>query len=112
MTRSPTLEPIMMMRPPLFICISGVRLNCDRLSAGAFNLLDDRCGRPCTFRVCDGHVRSVRSQTLGDRGADAARAARNECNLSFQFPRHCFPPIPLISLFADPVAYVVRAMEE
>jgi len=25
--------------------------------------------------------------------ADAARAARNECNLSFQFLGHCFSPI-------------------
>ena len=45
-------------------------------------------GRIGAFRVCDGHVRSVRSQTLGDRGTNAARAARNECNLSFQFLRH------------------------
>jgi len=56
--------------------ISGVRLNCDRLSASAFNLLDDRRGRIGTFRVCDGHVRSVRSQTLGDCSTNAARAAR------------------------------------
>ena len=74
--------------------ISGVRLNRDRLSASAFNLLDDRRGRVGTFRVCDGHVRSVRGQTLSDCGTNAARAARNECNLSFQFLRHCFSPIP------------------
>src|SRR5437867_4334256 len=74
--------------------ISGVRLNCDRLSASAFNLIDDRRGRIGTFRVCDGHVRSVRSQTLGDCSTNAARATRNECNLSFQFLRHCFSPIP------------------
>src|SRR6266481_5098697 len=92
--------------------ISGVRLNCDRLSAGAFNLLNDRRGRVGTFRVCDGHVRSVRSKTLGDCGTNTARAARNECNLSFQFLRHCCSPIPSISLFADPVAYVRRAVEE
>src|SRR5437899_2820651 len=145
MTRSPTAEPIMMMRPPLFMCfsaacvaasvprtlmsimrsisssvvlerfrngcarivhkhiksaegrdglfdrgfdgvgISGVRLNCDRLSASAFNLLDDRRGGVGTFRVCDGHVRSVRGQTLGDCSTNAARTARNECNLSFEF---------------------------
>src|SRR6266581_5601909 len=142
MARSPAAEPIMMMRPPLFICfsaacvatkvprtlmsirrflqcgllellgngrarivhedveaaecrdglfdrgfdgagISGVRLNCDRLSASAFNLLDDRRGRVGTSRVCDGHVRSVRSQTLGDCGTDAARPARDERNLTF-----------------------------
>src|SRR5207247_5765088 len=142
--RSPTLDPIMMTRPPLFMCfsaacvvtntprmlmsitrsnsssvvsshllgmavpalftrtssrpnvatvfstadgagISGVRLDRDRLSASAFNLLDDRRGRIGTFRVRDGHVRSVRSQTLGDCSTNAARAARNECNLSFQY---------------------------
>jgi hypothetical protein len=64
--------------------ISGVRVNCDRLSASAFNLLDDRRSRIGTLRVGDGHVRSVRSQTLGDCCANPARAARNECNLSFQ----------------------------
>src|SRR5882762_8152510 len=92
--------------------ISGVRLNRDRLSASAFNLLNDRRGRVGTFRVRDGHVRSVRSQTLGDCGTNTARATRNECNLSFQFLRHCCSPIPSISLFADPLTYVGRAVEE
>ena len=45
--------------------ISGVRLNCDRFSAGAFYLLNDRRGRVFAFRVGDGHVRSVRSEPLG-----------------------------------------------
>src|SRR5216683_1674351 len=80
--------------------IGGVRLNRDRLSAGAFNLLKDRRGRIGTFRVCDGHVRSVRSQTLDDCSTNAAGATRNERNLSLQVLRHCFSPIPLISLFA------------
>src|ERR1700722_17718453 len=92
--------------------ISGVRLNRDRLPASAFNLLDDRLGRVSTLRVCDGHVRSVCGQTLGDCSTNAARATRNECNLSLQVLRHCFSPIPLLSLFADPVAYVRRAVEE
>ena len=70
--------------------ISGVRLNCDRLAATAFNLFDDRRSRVGAFRVCDRHVRSVCGQTLGDCSANAARAARNECNLSFQCLRHCF----------------------
>src|SRR3984893_18128600 len=74
------------------VSISGFRLNCDRLLASAFNLLDDRRGRIGTFRVRDGHVRSVRSQTLGDCSTNAARATRNECNLSFQVLRHCFSP--------------------
>ena len=65
--------------------IGGVRLDRDRLSAVAFNLFDDRRGCIGTFRVGDGHARSVRGQTLGDRSANAARTARNECNLSFQF---------------------------
>ncbi len=68
--------------------IGGVRLNRDRLSAGAFNLLDDRRGRIGTIRVCDGHVRSIRGQTLGDCSTNAARAACNKRNLSFQFLRH------------------------
>src|SRR5438552_9870084 len=72
--------------------ISGVRLNRDRLSALAFNLPDDRCGRVGTFRVCDGHLRPVCSKTFGDCGTNAARAASNECNLSFQFPSHCLSP--------------------
>src|SRR5260370_1618498 len=80
--------------------VGGVGLNCDRLSACAFNLLDDRRGRIGTFRVCDGHVRSVRGQTLSDCSTNTARAARNECNLSLQVLRHCFSPIPLLSLFA------------
>src|ERR1700730_4703898 len=81
-------------RDSLFDCgvdgfgVRGVSLNCDRLLAGAFNLLDDRRGRIGTFRVCYGHVRSVYSQTLGDCGANAARAARNEGDLSFQVLRH------------------------
>src|SRR3984893_15055406 len=74
--------------------ISGVRLNCDRLSASAFNLLRDRRCRIGTFRVGDGHVRSVRGQTLGDCSTNAPRAARNECNLSFQVLSHCFSPTP------------------
>src|SRR6202166_2389359 len=82
------------------VSISGFRLNCDRLLASAFNLLDDRLGRVSTLRVCDGHVRSVRGQTLGDCSTNAARATRNECNLSLQALRHCFSPIPLISIFA------------
>src|SRR5205807_5646724 len=92
--------------------ISGVRLNCYRLSASAFYLLSDRRCRIGTFRVGDGHVRSVRGQTLGDCSTNAARATRNECNLSLQVLRHCFSPIPLLSLFADPVAYVRRTVEE
>src|SRR6266852_6846518 len=65
--------------------ICGVRLNRDRLSACVFNLLDDGRGRIGTFRVGDGHVRSVRGQTLSDCSTNSAGAARNECNLSFQF---------------------------
>ena len=65
--------------------IGGVSLNRDRLSADAFNLLNDRRGRIGTLCVCDGHVRSVRSQTFGDCSTNAARAARNECNFSFKF---------------------------
>ena len=64
--------------------IGGVRLNRDRLSAGAFDRFDDRSGRVGTFRICNGHLRSVRSQTLSDCSTNAPRAARNECNLSFQ----------------------------
>jgi len=48
----------------------------------------DRCSRVSTFRVGDGHLRSVRGRTFGDCGTNAARAARNECNLSFQFLWH------------------------
>ena len=55
--------------------IGGVRLNRDRLSAVAFNLLNNRRGRIGAFRVCDGHVRPVCGQTFGDGGANAARAA-------------------------------------
>jgi hypothetical protein len=41
------------------IGVSGVRLNRDRLSAVAFNLLNDRRGGIRTFRVCDGYLRPV-----------------------------------------------------
>src|SRR6202790_5626520 len=75
--------------------ISGVRLNCDRLLASAFNLLDDRSSRVCTFRVGDGYVRPVRGQTLSDCGTNAPGAAGNERNLSFQFFWH--RPSPLRS---------------
>src|SRR5271165_2738437 len=79
--------------------LGSVRLDRDRLSAGAFNLLDDRRGRVGTFRVCDGYVRSVRGQTLSDCRTDAARAARNEGNLSFEFSLHSISPILLIVIF-------------
>jgi hypothetical protein len=65
-------------------------LNCNRLSAGAFNLLDDGRGGFGTLCVRDGHIRSIRSQPLGYRSTNAARGARYECNLSFQFRRHRF----------------------
>ena len=64
--------------------IGGVRLNRDRPSASTFNPFDHRCGRVGAFRVCDGHVRSVRGQTFGDGSTNAARAAGNECDLPFQ----------------------------
>src|SRR6266478_1800326 len=70
--------------------ISGIGLNRDRFSAIAFDLLNHRRGRISTFRVCDGYLRSVGSQTFGDGGANAARAASDECNLSFQFSVHDF----------------------
>jgi hypothetical protein len=66
--------------------IGGIGLNGDRLSAVAFNLLNDRRGRISAFRVGDGDVRSVCSQTFGDGGANTARAAGDECNFPFQFP--------------------------
>ena len=37
-------------------------------------------GRIGTFRVSDGHVRSVRGQTFRDCSSNAPRAARNECH--------------------------------
>ena len=37
----------------------------------------------------------------GDCSTGAARAARNECNLSFEFIRHCCSPIPLMSLLEE-----------
>jgi hypothetical protein len=77
--------------------VGGVSLNCDCLSASAFNLLNDRHGYVGTFRVGDGHVRSVRGQTLSDCGTNAAGAARNECNLSFQFLGHCPSPSFFVS---------------
>src|SRR5713101_6461602 len=43
---------------------------------------------------------------------DSYFSPRNECNLSFQVLRHHFSPIALVSLFADPVAYVGRAVEQ
>jgi hypothetical protein len=93
--------------PSIQSCPCGEKISISIVSLGEPELV--RNVRIGTFRVCDGHVRSVRSQTLGDCSTNAARAARNECNLSFQFLRHCFSHIPLISLFADLVAYVGRA---
>jgi hypothetical protein len=68
--------------------IGGIRLDCDRLSALAFNLLNHRRGCIGSFRVGDGYIRPVRGQAFGDGGTNAAGAARNKCNFSFQFPVH------------------------
>jgi hypothetical protein len=57
--------------------ICGIRLNRDRLSAGAFDFFDDRCGRVCTFRVGYGHLRPVRGQALGDSSSNAERTPCN-----------------------------------
>src|SRR6266446_9055071 len=78
--------------------IGGIRLNRDRFSASAFNLLDDGRGCVRTLRISDGHIRAIRRQTLRDGGTNAARPARYQCNLSVQFLRHCFSPAPRISL--------------
>ena len=60
------------------------------------------------LRVRDGHVSSVR----GDAWRLLANAARNEGNLSFQILSRRFSPFPSITLFADPVSYVGRAVEK
>jgi len=60
------------------IGISGVRLNCDRLSASAFNCFDHGGSRLGVLRVRDGHACSIRSQTLRNRCANAARSAGNQ----------------------------------
>jgi hypothetical protein len=73
--------------------IGGVRLNRDRLTPAPSISLTTDAAASAPFRVCDGHVRSVRGQTLSDCSTDAARAARNECNLSFEFLRHSFSPL-------------------
>ena len=73
-------------------------------NSGAFERL--------VLRVRDGHLCSVRGQTLSDCRANATRAARNERDFSFQFPPSFFSPIPLISFLTDPVAYVGRAVEK
>src|SRR6266404_1188710 len=78
--------------------IGSIRLNRDRSSPSAFNLLDDGRGCVRTFRVSDGHIRAIRSKTLRDGSANAARPACNQCNLSVQFLSHCFSPAPRISL--------------
>ena len=74
--------------------ISGVRLNRDRLSAVAFNLLNNRRGRIGAFRVGDGYLRPICGQAFSDGGANAARSARNQCNFSFQFSVHDLSPVP------------------
>jgi len=43
-----------------------------------------------TFRVGDGYARSVCRQAFGDGSPDAARAARNQCNFSFEFSIHIY----------------------
>jgi len=63
--------------------IRSVGMNCDRLSANAFNFLDDRRGRVGTFRVRDVHVRSVRCRT---RLAIAAPMPREPPVMSAIFP--------------------------
>ena len=68
--------------------ISGIRLNRDRFSAVALDLLDYGRGRISPFRVSDGNLRSVPGQAFGDGGADPARATRYDCNLSFEFHIH------------------------
>jgi hypothetical protein len=59
--------------------ISGVRLDRDSLSSIEFNRFDHGGSRTGVLRVCDGHIRPVRSQTFRDRGTNATRAAGNEC---------------------------------
>jgi hypothetical protein len=73
--------------------IRGVRLNGDRLSAVAFNLLNYGRGGISTFRVGDGYLRPVYGQTFGDGGADTARAAGDKRNFSLQSPIHGLSPV-------------------
>ena len=82
--------------PGIFPPVGGIRLDRDRLSAGAFNFLDHRRGRIGAFRVGDGHLRPVCRQMFSDCGTDAARATRNQCNLSFKFLSHFSLPFLLI----------------
>jgi len=67
----------------------SVCLDRDSLSAtvNRFNHVGSRA----RLRVCDGHVwLRPRPDVLATAGANAARAARNEGNLSFQLLRHRF----------------------
>src|SRR5258708_4961789 len=54
-------------------------------SAGALDLLDDRCGCVRALGVSDGHVGPVVCQSLRDRRANSARAAGYECDFACQF---------------------------
>ena len=58
--------------------IGGVCLNCDGLSTGTFNLLHNRCRCIGTFRVGNGHVRSVRGQTFSDGSPAFVENARQD----------------------------------
>src|SRR5207244_10604997 len=73
--------------------IRGVRLNGDRLSAVAFNLLNYGRGGISTFGVGDRYLRPVYGQTFGDGGADTARAAGDKRNFSLQSPIHGLSPV-------------------
>ena len=52
--------------------IGGIRLDGDRPSASAFDLLHDPRGRVPTLGVSDGHTGPVGGETFGDRRANAA----------------------------------------
>jgi hypothetical protein len=88
MARFPTLEPIMMMRPPPFICFSAA----------------------CVYVI------ATFAPSAARRLAIAAPMPREPPVMSATFPSNfldtVFSPIPLISLFANPVAYVWRAVEK
>ena len=71
------------------IGVGSVCLDRERLSASAFNLFDNGRRRVSAFGEGDGDAGAVLGQALGDRGADAARTARDERDLACQWSFLC-----------------------
>ena len=64
---------------------TGIRLNCDGLSARAFDLFDNRSSGISALRISNRHACPVGYQSLASRRGNSSRAASDYCDLARQF---------------------------